>query len=137
MNYLHTPGGYNQPYGDSKYQPPSSPATYQSPVVAATAQSPATYQSPVATGQPPSYLPQTPASAPPPQVGSGLPTCTALYDYTAQAQGDLTFLQELLLKLYKEPKMPTDGGLVNTMVKPVCSLVIMCNYRLKFTAFIK
>lgn len=45
----------------------------------------------MATGQPPSYLPQTPASAPPPQVGSGLPTCTALYDYTAQAQGDLTF----------------------------------------------
>lgn len=87
----YSPGGYNQPYGDSKYQPPSSPATYQSPVVAATAQSPATYQSPVATGQPPSYLPQTPASAPPPQVGSGLPTCTALYDYTAQAQGDLTF----------------------------------------------
>lgn len=85
------PGGYQSPTGG--YQSPAggyqTPATtgyqspgYQSPVAAS-------YQSPPAAGY------QAPAAASPvaapPAYSSGGETCTALYDYTAQAQGDLTF----------------------------------------------
>lgn len=67
-----------QTYGD--YKSPQGPG-YQSPTPAAS-----TYSSPPLAQSAPSYgAPPTPASAPATQ------TCTALYDYTAQAQGDLSF----------------------------------------------
>lgn len=66
----YTQGGYAQPVGDNKYQAPGTP-------VSAT---------------PPAYS-SSPVAAAPPGVVAAAPaqTCTALYDYTAQAQGDLTF----------------------------------------------
>lgn len=81
-------------YGAEKqeYAQPALPAYgYQSPATTAGYQAPGTgYQSPATTGySAPGATPATPAGAPPAYAGAQ--TCTALYDYTAQAQGDLTF----------------------------------------------
>lgn len=73
-------------YGD--YKSPQGPG-YQSPTTAAS-----TYSSPPLAQSVPSYgTPVTPASAAPvpAPVPAQAQTCTALYDYTAQAQGDLSF----------------------------------------------
>lgn len=86
-------------YGD--YKSPQGPG-YQSPTPAASA-----YSSPPLAQSVPSYgTPATPSSVPaaipaavPAPVAAPVPapvpaqaqTCTALYDYTAQAQGDLSF----------------------------------------------
>ena len=73
-------------YGD--YKSPQGPG-YQSPTPAAS-----TYSSPPLAQSVPSYgTPVTPASAAPvpAPVPAQAQTCTALYDYTAQAQGDLSF----------------------------------------------
>lgn len=93
-------------YGNEKQQPVGgvAPVGYQSPT-AALYQSPtaALYQSPyaqspVATGYgqpaadtPPAYAGAVPVAAPVAPAVAAARTCTALYDYTAQAQGDLTF----------------------------------------------
>lgn len=68
-------GSYGQPSQVGGYPAPQSPATtgYSAPAVGAGA---------VATPV---------GGVPPPAYQSGGETCTALYDYTAQAQGDLTF----------------------------------------------
>lgn len=67
----YTQGGYTQPVGDNKYQAPGTPAS----------------------ATPPAYSPVggAPVGAPAAAVAAPAQTCTALYDYTAQAQGDLTF----------------------------------------------
>lgn len=85
--------GYQSPAGGVPGQGYQSPAVtgYQSP--AATGyQAPAAtgYQAPAATGYG-APAPATSAAAPPAYGAAGGETCTALYDYTAQAQGDLTF----------------------------------------------
>ena len=114
-SYGQPQGDYKDPNGPG-YQP--AQAYGQAPVYGQ--QSPVTpaYQSPAATGYqaPAAYGQQTPAttgygttpnSAPPyspvggaaPPIVAPIPptpassggTCTAIYDYTAQAQGDLTF----------------------------------------------
>lgn len=71
------------------YQSPATTAGYQSPATTAGYQSPATTAGYSAPGSTPVTTPATPAGAPPAYAGAQ--TCTALYDYTAQAQGDLTF----------------------------------------------
>lgn len=103
QEYGAQPGyaGYQSPAGG--YQSPAagyqSPATgYQAP--AGGYQAPAGgYQSPATTGYsapasgygaPAAGAAAAAAAAPPAYTTGGL-TCTALYDYTAQAQGDLTF----------------------------------------------
>lgn len=104
----YSPGQYAPPqqYGVD-YKDPNGPgyqagappptATYggygqQSPSTTATASSYSPAGAAVGA-PPPSYgagMPATPMSAPPPSAAAQQ-TCTALYDYTAQAQGDLTF----------------------------------------------
>ncbi|EGW31176.1 uncharacterized protein SPAPADRAFT_57073 [Spathaspora passalidarum NRRL Y-27907] len=124
----YSPGQYAQPqqaYGD--YKSPEGPG-YQ-PQQAYPQQSP-TYggygqQSPVSTGTTGSSYGQqspygAPASAPgavpaygapaqvPPTPTSATQTCTALYDYTAQAQGDLTFPAGAVIEI-QERTADTNG----------------------------
>lgn len=97
----YTPGqtGNNYGYGNEKaqYQPQQYGQT--------AAQQPQQY------GQPQYGQPQ---EAAPPQYGApgaapvaapaatGTPTCTALYDYTAQAQGDLTFTAGAVIEIVEQ-----------------------------------
>ncbi|CAK9441527.1 uncharacterized protein LODBEIA_P53950 [Lodderomyces beijingensis] len=74
-DYKGTPVTSPTPTGGYGYQSPQQPAYGQH-------QQQATYQQPTATGAPPPAY-----NTPPPSAE----TCTALYDYNAQAQGDLTF----------------------------------------------
>ncbi|OUM53692.1 hypothetical protein BVG19_g2998 [[Candida] boidinii] len=72
-----------QPYGADVKQP------YGSPVAAAApAYSPQGYVSPPTTS---TYGAPAPAPVPAAAAAPGQETCTALYDYAAQAAGDLTF----------------------------------------------
>lgn len=99
VQYGQAPGQYGQPpaqYGQvpaGQYGQPQTPQYGQSPQLA---------QTPVAAVASPTYSNyQTPAAAspvvaPPPAypaapVAPAARTCTALYDYTALAQGDLSF----------------------------------------------
>lgn len=75
--------GY-QPQYQTQYQTPQYGAGAQAAPVAA----------PVA-GVPPAYAPATPVA---PQQA----TCTALYDYTAQAQGDLTFTAGAVIEIIEQ-----------------------------------
>lgn len=96
--YGATPAAYGSPQPNA-YGTPA--AAYGSPQPRAQPQfqaqpqayNPQTPASTVNSAVPPTY--QTPAAAPPqvmtPAPSAGMPTCVALYDYTAQAQGDLTF----------------------------------------------
>ncbi|KAG7660887.1 hob1 [[Candida] subhashii] len=110
----YTPGQYGQTYGaDVKnpqgpgYQAPVY-GGYQSPSTATTTSSFSPVPGSATPGAaPPGYgavagMPATPISAPPsavPAASSAVQTCTALYDYTAQAQGDLTFPAGALIEV--------------------------------------
>lgn len=93
------PGGYGQApsaYGGYQSPPNSAPAPGTAPAPAPAygqyQQPQASYNSPQTTssGYSGYGTPQTPAVPPTPPSASSQ-TCTALYEYTAQAQGDLTF----------------------------------------------
>ncbi|CAH6722869.1 reduced viability upon starvation protein 167 [[Candida] jaroonii] len=97
------PPGYGQPpaqqYGDYKdpngpgYTPPAS--GYQAPGYQAPNYAGAQSPQPSYGGAPSYQSPVTPVSPnsaiPPPVAPTAASTCTAIYEYTAQAQGDLTF----------------------------------------------
>ncbi|VEU23116.1 DEKNAAC104088 [Brettanomyces naardenensis] len=78
-------------YGQPAAAPAPAPGSYQTPPPSTSTASgyPYDQKTPAAYGQSP---PAT-AAAPPPaySAGSAAETCTALYDYTAQAEGDLSF----------------------------------------------
>ncbi|CAK7901566.1 reduced viability upon starvation protein 167 [[Candida] anglica] len=109
----YTSNQYGQQYGtDQKatytpqqgYAPAAAAPVYgapQTPVSSGYAQTP-TYGTPQPTGyaspQPTAYSPVTPQSpAVPPAAATA--TCTALYDYTAQAQGDLSFTTGSIIEI--------------------------------------
>lgn len=101
----YTPGqtGNNYGYGNEKAQFNAPPQQYGQPA----GQQPQ-YGQP--TGQQPQYAEAqaTGGQAPPPSYGApapaagGAPTCTALYDYTAQAQGDLTFTAGAVIEIVEQ-----------------------------------
>ncbi|KAG5417855.1 hob1 [Candida metapsilosis] len=79
----------------AKPQSPTSPTgTTYNPDYKASYQSPQAYQSPQSSYQsppPPAYVNTPPATAAPAAAPAAAEVCIALYDYTAQAQGDLSF----------------------------------------------
>lgn len=110
-------GGYNAPnygiyaekaaaagtYGAAPGTVPSYGTTPQTPVSAGYPQEKATYQPQAQYQQPATTL-----ASPPPSYGgapTGSPpveTCTALYDYTAQAQGDLSFTAGAVIEIVQK-----------------------------------
>lgn len=101
----YTPGAMGGAYGDDKkagYGAPSATPAYGQPAAAPAYAQPAAAATPAygqpaaapAYGQPagaPAYGLPAPASPAPVAASPAAQTCTALYDYTAQAAGDLTF----------------------------------------------
>lgn len=96
----YTPGqmGNNYGYGNEKAQ-------FQQPQYGqpgAQYGQPAAQQPQYGVPQPAAAVPGAPA---PPSYGeapAALPTCTALYDYTAQAQGDLTFTAGAVIEIIEQ-----------------------------------
>lgn len=87
--------GYGQPpasgYGQSPATGYAAPAAYGAAPPAAAYGSPQpSYSTPQATGYGVNPI-SPPAAVPAVPVAPAAATCTALYDYTAQAQGDLSF----------------------------------------------
>lgn len=93
--------GYQAP-GQPAYQAPGQPA-YQAPGQPAYQAPALAYPPEKATYQPaetPAYQ-QPPAPTYPPAAPAAR-TCTALYDYTAQAQGDLTFTAGAVIEVVEQ-----------------------------------
>lgn len=102
------PVGAPGAYGAEKQQYSAAPAatpTYGQYGAPAAAAAPGAYGAPAAAG---GYQSPVAAAAAPPAYSAGAvpapggKTCTALYDYTAQAQGDLTFAAGAVIEVVEQ-----------------------------------
>ncbi|RLV93496.1 Regulator of cytoskeleton and endocytosis [Spathaspora sp. JA1] len=88
-----TYGDYKSPQGPGYQAPAYGGYGQQSPVSTSASSYGQQYGSaaPASAGAPPANYGVPPAPVPPTPTSAIAQTCTALYDYTAQAQGDLSF----------------------------------------------